>query len=116
MGLLLVDYVMNTLPKTMQIVLIHNPKAGDRRHSKKELIAALTDLGHQVLYRSTKKHGWKKALEKSSDLVIAAGGDGTVAKIAWRIMNTGIPLTILPLGTANNLARSLGFIARPEEK
>ncbi len=99
----------------MRIVLIHNPKAGAGRHSKKELIAALANLGHRVLYRSTKKRGWKKALKKSSDLVIAAGGDGTVAKVAWRIMDTGVPLSILPLGTANNLARSLGFTARPEE-
>ena len=99
----------------MQIVLIHNPKAGTGRHSKKELIAALASLGHRVLYQSSKKRGWKKALKKSSDLVIAAGGDGTVAKVAWRIMDTGVPLSILPLGTANNLARSLGFTARPEE-
>ena len=99
----------------MRILLIHNPKAGDRKHSRKKLIAALTNHGHHALYQSTKKSGWKKALKQPIDLVIAAGGDGTVHKTAWQIMGSGIPLSILPLGTANNLARSLGFTASVEE-
>jgi diacylglycerol kinase (ATP) len=93
----------------MRILLIHNPKAGDRTHREDQLIALLTRSGHQTLYQSTKKRGWKNALKKPVDLVIAAGGDGTVHKIAWQLMGTGISLAILPLGTANNLARSLGF-------
>ena len=99
----------------MRILLIHNPKAGDREHSKKQLVASLEAFGHHVSYQSTKKRGWKNTLEHSTDLVIAAGGDGTVAKVAWRLMDSGIPLSILPLGTANNLARSLGFTA-PRDK
>jgi diacylglycerol kinase (ATP) len=47
--------------------------------------------------------------------VIAAGGDGTVQKTAWEIMGSGVPLAIFPLGTANNLARSLGFTAPVHE-
>ena len=99
----------------MRIVLIHNPKAGDREHTKKQLIASLATFGHQTFYKSTTNRGWKKALRKPVDLVIAAGGDGTVPKTAWEIMGSGIPLTILPLGTANNLARNLGFAASPDE-
>src|ERR671936_662709 len=99
----------------MRILLIHNPKAGDCKHSKQQLITALTRCGHQTLYESTKKRGWKKAFKKPVDLVIAAGGDGTVRKIAWQVMGSGIPLAILPLGTANNLARSLGFSGSVEE-
>ena len=39
------------------------------------------------------------------------GGDGTVSKVANRLIaaNSQIPLSVLPLGTANNFARSLGF-------
>ncbi len=99
----------------MRVLLIHNPKAGDRKHSKKQLMASLTRCGHQAFYQSIKERGWKRTFKKPVDLVIAAGGDGTVHKTAWQLMGTGIPLAILPLGTANNLARSLGFTASVEE-
>ena len=32
-------------------------------------------------------------------------------KVACELIDTGVPLSVLPLGTVNNLARSLGFIA-----
>jgi diacylglycerol kinase (ATP) len=99
----------------MRITLIHNPKAGRRTHRQKELMAALADAGHQAIYQSTKKDDYKKALRNSADLVIAAGGDGTVNKVACELIDTGVPLSVLPLGTANNLARSLGFIASAEQ-
>jgi diacylglycerol kinase (ATP) len=94
---------------------MHNPKAGDAEHGRKQLMAALAKAGHHATYQSTKKSDYKKALKKPTDLVLAAGGDGTVVKIAFRLVDTGIPLSVLPLGTANNLARSLGFLASPEE-
>src|SRR4030095_14638626 len=99
----------------MRIVLIHNPKAGDRKHGKKQLMASLIRSGHQAFYHSIKERGWKKAFKKPVDLVIAAGGDGTVHKTAWQIIDSGISLAILPLGTANNLARSLGFTGSVDE-
>jgi diacylglycerol kinase (ATP) len=99
----------------MRILLIHNPKAGDRTHSKKQLMESLTTCGHQTFYHSVKERGWKKAFKKPVDLIIAAGGDGTVHKTAWQIVDSGIPLGILPLGTANNLARSLGFTGSVDE-
>ena len=99
----------------MRVLLIHNPKAGDRKHSKKHLMASLKKNGLQAFYQSIKERGWKKAFKKPLDLVIAAGGDGTVHQTAWQIMDSGIPLAILPLGTANNLARSLGFTESVDE-
>jgi diacylglycerol kinase family enzyme len=54
-------------------------------------------------------------LDVRSDLVVAAGGDGTVAAAARVLAGSGIPLAILPLGTANNIARSIGATATPEE-
>jgi diacylglycerol kinase family enzyme len=94
---------------------MHNPKAGDARHGKEQLMAALAKAGHHATYQSTKERGFKKALNQPSDLVLAAGGDGTTAKVACRLIDSGIPLSVLPLGTANNLARALGFVASPEE-
>jgi diacylglycerol kinase (ATP) len=40
--------------------------------------------------------------------LVIAGGDGTIAKIFRRMRDTDIPLAILPLGTANNITRSVG--------
>jgi diacylglycerol kinase (ATP) len=99
----------------MRVTLLHNPKAGDAGHGQKELTAELIKAGHDVTYQSTKKSGYSKALRKPTDLVLAAGGDGTIEKVASRLIDTGIPLSVLPLGTANNLARSLGFVASPKE-
>jgi diacylglycerol kinase (ATP) len=99
----------------MRITLIHNPKAGDARHGKEQLMAALAEAGHHATYQSTKEAGFKKALKQPDDLVLAAGGDGTIGQVAFRLIDSGIPLSVLPLGTANNLARALGFVASPEE-
>src|SRR6266404_5722981 len=99
----------------MRVTLMHNPKAGDADHGRKQLMAALAEAVHHATYQSTKERGFKKALKQPTDLVLAAGGDGTVAKVACRLVDSGIPLSVLPLGTANNLARALGFVASPEE-
>jgi len=99
----------------MRITLMHNPSAGHGKHRKKDLMAALAKTDHHAVYQSTKKRGYEKALKNPGDLVLVAGGDGTVTKIARRLIDTGIPLGVLPLGTANNLARTLGFIVSPEE-
>ena len=49
------------------------------------------------------------------DLVIAGGGDGTMNRIAPALLETGLPFGILPLGTANDLARTLGLPPDPIE-
>ncbi|MFD2237778.1 lipid kinase [Aureimonas populi] len=46
---------------------------------------------------------------KSVDLVILGGGDGTLNTAARALMETRLPFGILPLGTANDLARTLGL-------
>jgi diacylglycerol kinase (ATP) len=47
------------------------------------------------------------------DCVIVGGGDGTLNAAAPAILETGLPLGILPLGTANDLARTLGIDPDP---
>jgi diacylglycerol kinase family enzyme len=99
----------------MRITLLHNPKAGRGKLAKRDLTAALAKAGHHAIYQSTRNSDYKKALKEPTDLVLAAGGDGTVGKVGHELIDTGIPLAVLPLGTANNLARSLGFCVSPEE-
>jgi diacylglycerol kinase (ATP) len=49
------------------------------------------------------------------DLVIIGGGDGTLNSAAAAIVKRAVPLGIIPLGTANDLARTLGIPAHPLE-
>jgi len=101
----------------MRILLVHNPRAGSRQHEGEDLIKALKKAGHKATYRSSKEKGIGKALKKKIDLVLVAGGDGTVSKVARRLvaMDSEVPLAVLPLGTANNFARSLGFCLSAKE-
>ena len=97
----------------MHVTLMHNPRAGEREHSREALEAAIRESGHTVTYQSTKEKGYKKALREPGDLVVVAGGDGTVEKMARKMVGRGVPMAILPLGTANNVASSLGVSGSP---
>jgi diacylglycerol kinase (ATP) len=98
----------------MRATLMHNPGAGHGSPSDDELVRALQGAGYKVDYQSTRKKKWKKALRDPGDLVVVAGGDGTVGKVVKAMAGREIPVAILPVGTANNLARSLGIEGTPE--
>ncbi len=51
----------------------------------------------------------REAVAANADLVIASGGDGTVSAVASELVNTGIPLGIIPRGTANAFCLALGI-------
>jgi diacylglycerol kinase (ATP) len=94
--------------------LIHNPQAGDEDHSRRHLVKLIRDAGYEVDYKSS-KDDLGNALEDPGDLVVVAGGDGTVRKVALQLLDHHAPLAILPTGTANNISKSLGIDGSPEE-
>ena len=98
----------------MRVLLIHNPKSGDDDHAGEHLVELLTSAGHQVSYfRSNDR--WQTGLDAQPELIVVAGGDGTVADVARVADGRGIPITILPTGTANNIAGGLGLSDVPHE-
>jgi diacylglycerol kinase (ATP) len=97
----------------MQIVkLVHNPTAGDEAHSKEKLVEEITAAGFACRYSSTKTKDWK-VIEDDTDLIAIAGGDGTVRKVVKQVikqkMAKEVLLSVLALGTANNIAKTFNI-------
>lgn len=97
----------------MDVTLIIKEDAGEGDQSAKKLTRMLEDAGHTV-NTCHRKDDWARALDAQPDVVLIGGGDGTVGKVARRLLGTGIPFSILPLGTANNVATQLGLDRSPE--
>jgi diacylglycerol kinase (ATP) len=94
--------------------LLVNPSSGAQSAVSQlpAIIAALEGAGLQVVLSFTEaEHSptelAAQAARDEYDLVVAAGGDGTISAVAQGLIGTDIPLGILPVGTYNNIARSL---------
>jgi diacylglycerol kinase family enzyme len=92
----------------MRVILFHNQSAGTSDHSAAALIDEIARAGHELIAHVSRRADLAAALGRGCDLVAVAGGDGTVGKAAKVLRGTGVPLTVLPRGTANNIARVLG--------
>src|SRR5687767_6504777 len=95
--------------------LLHNPKAGEGEYTHKKLARLVNRAGYDCSYSSTKKEGWDKIKASETDMIVIAGGDGTVRKVAKVVLDKKIPLALLPLGTANNIGKTLGITGKLEE-
>jgi diacylglycerol kinase (ATP) len=96
----------------MQIILVHNTGAGDGDYDEDALLALMRAHGHQVQFFET-TDDWQPYARSPVELVVAAGGDGTVEDVARHLAGSGIAIGVLPLGTANNVATALGIAATP---
>ncbi len=106
------------------IHLIYNPAAGRLQRTGDDPVLsasrALEEHGHGVILAPTtgpRSAGElaRHAADKGADLVLAAGGDGTINEVLNGVVHTGIPMAVLPLGTANVLATELGIERTPEK-
>jgi diacylglycerol kinase family enzyme len=96
----------------MRVTIMHAPQAGDEEESRDELEAAVAAAGHEVRYMTPDDPSWPQA-PGSTDLVVVVGGDGTVASVFLAAAAPRPLLTVLPRGSANNIARTAGFGDRP---
>lgn len=97
------------------VTLFHNKEAGFEQYSPEQLLKALRKKGFIADYQVVGEQGMKKWLDEPGDAVVIGGGDGTVRKIAKHLIARNIPIGLLPLGTANNVATTLGITGTPEE-
>lgn len=101
----------------MRAVLIINPISGDTVPNAEKVpgIKELLDTGpYQTEVRFTTEeitasHLAREAVAQGFDAVFVGGGDGTVSEVARELVHTPATLGVLPIGTFNNIARSLGI-------
>ncbi|MBF0563187.1 MAG: diacylglycerol kinase family lipid kinase [Alphaproteobacteria bacterium] len=101
-------------------LVVFNPVAGTQRQRLQVVLNGLASLecGHELLRTSQRgdaEQAGRTAYAKGFDLIIAAGGDGTINEIVNGLSaaETKVPLAFLPLGTANVLAAEIGLKATP---
>jgi diacylglycerol kinase family enzyme len=100
----------------MRVALLHNTSAGSEDHTDAELIDNIRRAGHEVAHVVARVKDLTAALHRGAcDIVVVAGGDGTVGRAACELSGWQIPLSILPLGTANNTARALDLARSPKK-
>lgn len=98
-----------------RIDIIVNPTAGSRNNGLLDaVVRRLHDKGAFVRCFDTEGPGHATELaakctqEAYADVIVAAGGDGTINEVARGLLGHATPLGVLPLGTANVLAIELG--------
>ena len=112
--------------QSKRVLVVFNPKAGRRRLGKlRRTIAAMRLTGAKVELLATEARGDAERLAREAcggmngfaalDLLAIAGGDGTINEAVNGLMSvsgagatSSLPLCIVPLGTANVLAREIG--------
>lgn len=93
----------------MRVTVVHNENAGCGLMSREELLGELEYAGHAVTEIDQMDRLLDPGYRAGCDVVIAAGGDGTVLSVVSRLVGSDVKVVVLPLGTANNLAHALGM-------
>jgi diacylglycerol kinase (ATP) len=106
-------------PKYRCAVIFLNPASGMRnRESRLQVrnrLAGISDSLEEVITQPETAlfDRTAESLRNGADLVVVAGGDGTVRQVASALVGTEATLGIVPLGTFNNFARSLNIPSDP---
>lgn len=103
-----------------KIMLVSNLHAGSVSAPTREVIikALQADFKVEAVDTGRRNHGIelaRDAVDRDFDAVLAFGGDGTINEVAQGLVDTDVALGILPGGSTNVLARSLGVPTNPVE-
>ena len=104
------------------IWVIVNPISGGRKNKQKSvdyISECFSKNSHTCIQYTTQRGDAsrfaQKAVEDGVELVIVFGGDGTINEVASQLVKTNVSLAIIPAGSGNGLARSLGIPQKLEK-
>ena len=106
----------------MRVAFVVNPRAGPRRRGLPPAVervraaALAAGLGGEIHLTTAPGHARTLAAELAQagfEVVVGAGGDGTVHEVAQGLLGTAAALAVVPLGSGNALARELGMSLDP---
>ncbi|HEY8993258.1 MAG TPA: diacylglycerol kinase family protein [Lacunisphaera sp.] len=93
----------------MDVLLLHNRTAGGQEPSPARLLALLRREGYDPRYFDLHDALKDPTALPDAKFAVVAGGDGSFRKAALKLAGRKLPLAVLPVGTANNVARTLGI-------
>ncbi|HET6779009.1 MAG TPA: lipid kinase [Gemmatimonadales bacterium] len=104
---------------TPRALFIVNPRSRRGKEHSQDVRRRLVELGLDLVTgEAGSKQDPSDLIQRyrgEIDRVVVAGGDGSLNSVLQGMVGTGLPLAIIPLGTANNLARTLDIpLALPE--
>ncbi|GGK19574.1 diacylglycerol kinase [Deinococcus malanensis] len=101
-----------------RVLLVFNPKSGQGESALPDFVRLVRQAGAEVtereLVKDTPMSEYVADL-KNFDLLVGAGGDGTVSSLAYAARYKDVPILAYPAGTANLIARNLDLPDDPVE-
>ena len=101
-----------------KLLVIINPKSGTRSRAGLEgVVRDILGPKADIVYTERSGHATELARKGASDgyrRIVAIGGDGTVNVTACGLVDTGVPMAIVPFGSGNGLARHLHISMKRE--
>lgn len=101
---------------TVRTLIVHNTASGPHSDDIFAFQRALIEPGDEVVMRTVGPGCTVENLVAdvaSFDALVASGGDGTVAAVAYAVRGSGVPVLVFPSGTANLFANNIGNATEP---
>jgi YegS/Rv2252/BmrU family lipid kinase len=102
----------------LRLLIVVNPNASRAVEALPQIEAWFADQAEATITVAHKKKDLKRILRaegETADRIVLGGGDGTLSKALPVLLELNKPIAVLPLGTANDFARTLGIPADPVE-
>jgi diacylglycerol kinase (ATP) len=103
---------------TLRLLVVVNPNASRAVEALPQVTAWFAERGGATIVVAEKKKDLKRILKEeggAADRIVIGGGDGTISKALPVLLRLNKPVGVLPLGTANDFARTLGLSGDPLE-